>query len=98
MGVSQLRHLGADVDADPDRWPQRREQVTGAGADFEDARSGRDLEAGDLLDQAVVRAVAPSPPRLDGREPVEERGASYASRPSSRSSLLGALALITGQT
>ena len=68
----ELDHSGADVDAHALRRLERGEHVARTAADLEHAAAGRDVEAHDLLDEAVVEAVAAPPPRFLEGERVEE--------------------------
>ena len=69
----ELRHLVAHVDADAVCRLQSGEDVAASAADLEHPLPGRHVEREHLLDETVVRPVAPAPAGLVGGEAVEER-------------------------
>ena len=70
--AGSIDHPLRDVDADADARLQRGEQVAGARADLEHAGVLGHVEAHQLGDQPVIRAVPALPAGLLAREPVEE--------------------------
>src|SRR5688572_31631330 len=64
-------HFLRNVDANADARLQRCQEIARARADLEHARVRRDVEAHQLRDEPVVRAVPALPAGLLAREPVE---------------------------
>ena len=74
-------HRAAHVDADAAGRLERGYELTRSAADLQHRPTRRDVEAVHVLDQAVVRAVAPPPAVGVLGEPVEELGELAVGRP-----------------